>query len=76
MILSSLKEEPKNAQQLCDTLKLNYNTVKHHLRMLETNKLLVVEGEKYGRLYFVSEAMEAHWGKLQEILERTRLRRS
>ena len=70
LILASIREEPRNAQQLSQALNLDYTTIRHHLRVLETNKLVITEGDKYGRLYFVSEAMEAHWDKLEAILKR------
>ena len=72
LVLFSLKEQPKNAQQLSQSLHLDYTTVRHHLRVLETNKIVLAEGEKYGRVYFVSEGMEAHWATLEGILKRTK----
>ena len=72
LVLHSLKERPKNAQQLSQSLHLDYTTVRHHLRVLETNKIVLAEGDKYGRVYFVSEMMEAHWSTLEGILKRTR----
>lgn len=72
-IVYSLMEQPKNAQQLSEKLGLDYTTVRHHLSVLERNKILLTEGEKYGKVYFVSEAMEAHWTKLEGILEKTKL---
>jgi predicted transcriptional regulator len=72
LVLFSLKEQPKNAQQLSHSLHLDYTTVRHHLRVLETNKIVLAEGDKYGRVYFVSEGMEAHWKTLEGILKRTR----
>ena len=74
LILSSIRQEPRNAQQLSEALKLDYTTIRHHLRMLETNRLVLTEGDKYGKLYFISEVMETHWDKLEAILERTRLK--
>jgi DNA-binding transcriptional ArsR family regulator len=74
LILSSIREEPRNAQQLSEALKLDYTTIRHHLRMMETNRLVLTEGDRYGKLYFVSEVMEAHWDKLEAILEKTRLK--
>ena len=71
LVLFSLKEQPKNAQQLSQSLHLDYTTVRHHLRVLETNKIVLAEGEKYGRVYFVSEVMEAHWANLEGILKKT-----
>jgi len=72
LVLYSLKEQPKNAQQLSQALHLDYTTVRHHLRVLETNKIVLAEGDKYGRVYFVSEVMEAHWATLEAILKRSR----
>ena len=72
LILSALRTHPSNAQQLAEQLKLDYTTVRHHLRVMEANRIVLAEGEKYGRIYFVSEAMEAHWDKLQEILKKSR----
>ena len=71
-VLSAIKEQPRNAQQLSQVLHLDYTTVRHHLRVMEANRIVVTEGEKYGRVYFVSEVMESHWDKLQEILKRTK----
>jgi DNA-binding transcriptional ArsR family regulator len=74
LVLFSLKEQPKNAQQLSQSLHLDYTTVRHHLRVLETNKIVLAEGDKYGRVYFVSEGMESHWATLEGILKRTKVK--
>jgi len=74
LVLYSLKEQPKNAQQLSQSLHLDYTTVRHHLRVLETNKIVLAEGDKYGRVYFISEMMEAHWATLEGILKRTHVK--
>jgi DNA-binding transcriptional ArsR family regulator len=71
LVLFNLRDQPKNAQQLSQALHLDYTTVRHHLRVLEANKIVLAEGEKYGRVYFVSENMEAHWQTLEGILKRT-----
>jgi len=71
LVLFNLKDQPKNAQQLSQSLHLDYTTVRHHLRVLETNKVVLAEGDKYGRVYFVSETMESHWPTLEGILKRT-----
>lgn len=72
LVLTSIKQEPRNAQQLSIALHVDYTTVRHHLRVLESNRLVLTEGEKYGKVYFVSENMEAHWDKLEAILKRTK----
>jgi len=71
-VLLAIREQPRNAQQLSQALHLDYTTVRHHLRVMEANIIVLAEGEKYGRIYFVTEGMESHWDKLQEILKRTR----
>ena len=60
-----------NTLQLSQHLKLDYTTVRHHLRVLEKNGVVVTEGDKYGRLFFVSDAMEFHWSQLESILAKT-----
>jgi len=65
-----IREQPRNAQQLSQSLNLDYTTIRHHLRVMERNRLVVTEGEKYGKIYFVSDSMEAHWDKLEEILQK------
>ena len=42
-------------------LHLDYTTIRHHLGVLEKNHIVLTEGEKYGKLYFLSEMMEANW---------------
>jgi DNA-binding transcriptional ArsR family regulator len=74
LVLFNLKDQPKNAQQLSQSLHLDYTTVRHHLRVLETNRIVLAEGDKYGRVYFVSEMMESHWSTLEEILKRTKVK--
>ena len=73
-VLFAIKEQPRNAQQLRELLGVDYTTVRHHLKVLVANRILVTEGGKYGQLYFVSEQMEAHWPVLEGILKRIRAR--
>jgi DNA-binding transcriptional ArsR family regulator len=74
VILRAIREEPRNAQQLSQALKFDYTTIRHHLKVLETNRIVITQGEKYGKLYFISEQMEAHWSTLEGILQKTRKR--
>jgi DNA-binding transcriptional ArsR family regulator len=73
LILFALRPRPLNAQQLAEQLKLDYTTLRHHLFLLEKNRIVVAEEEKHGKVYFVTEAMESHWTSLEAILEKTRL---
>jgi len=71
-VLFAIREQPRNAQQLSQALDLDYTTVRHHLRVMENNRIVLTEGEKYGKIYFVSDGMESHWEELLEILKKTR----
>jgi DNA-binding transcriptional ArsR family regulator len=73
-VVFAIKEEPRNAQQLSEKLDLDYTTVKHHLKVLAQNHLVLTEGNSYGKLYFLSDSMEAHWPQFVEILEKTKNR--
>ena len=74
VVLLAIKEEPRNAQQLSVKLRLDYTTIRHHLRVLEQNRIVVTEGNSYGKLYFVSDSMEAHWQTFLSILEKANRR--
>lgn len=70
-VLLSLRERPRNTLQLAQALHVDYTTVRHHLRVMTKNGLVVTSGEGYGKMYFLSPMMESHWGQLVAILEKT-----
>ncbi|MEM2816137.1 MAG: winged helix-turn-helix domain-containing protein, partial [Candidatus Bathyarchaeia archaeon] len=39
-IIMALKEAPQNANQLANRLKMDYRTIRHHLEVLEKNRLI------------------------------------
>ncbi len=41
--------------------------MRHHLRVLQKNRVIIARGERYGRLYFLSPQMEENIGILEEI---------
>ena len=74
-VVRALQEEPRNAQQLAQDLVLDYTTVRHHLRVLQKNGLVVAEGDRYGRVYFVSDRLETRWDVFLRIVERMEQKR-
>lgn len=70
-IIRTIKEEPMNANQLSKELDLDYKTVKHHLELLEDNKIVTTMGKGYGKTYFLSERMEKDYDILKDIIEKT-----
>jgi DNA-binding transcriptional ArsR family regulator len=66
-IIQALKESPQNANQLATILKMDYKTMRHHLEVLEKNKIITSVGERYGATYFLSQAMEENYSLFEEI---------
>lgn len=66
-IIIALHERPANANQLAERLSLNYKTVRHHLKLLEENKIITSAGNKYGGLYFLSSKMEEEYDVFKDI---------
>jgi DNA-binding transcriptional ArsR family regulator len=66
-IVNLLREGPKNVNQLAEALDVHYRVAEHHIRALEKNHLVSPSGERYGRLYFLSQEMEAHLPIFDEI---------
>jgi len=66
--LKILQDLPSNANQLAETLGVDYKTVQHHLRVLEENGL-VTPSEKgaYGAVLFLTPKMEEALPLLDEI---------
>jgi DNA-binding transcriptional ArsR family regulator len=70
LVLLRIRKGPRNAKQLSQDLGFDYTTIRHHLKVLETNGLVIAEGGNYGRVYFVSESMDSRWDRLETISKR------
>jgi DNA-binding transcriptional ArsR family regulator len=66
-IINELNERPYNAHQLSEKLELDYKTVRHHIKILEENKIITSTGEKYGTMYFLSSQLEDNYKLFEEI---------
>lgn len=66
-IIQTLNEAPKNANQLATLLGMDYRTIRHHLEVLEKNKIITSAGEGYGITYFLSPVMEENYAVFEEI---------
>src|SRR5208337_822028 len=66
-IIKTLKESPQNSNQLAALLKVNYKTIRHHISILEKNKLIISTGNHYSITYFPSELMEENYVLFEEI---------
>ena len=66
-IISALKENPQNTNQLAKELGLDYKAIQHHIRILEKNNLITKIGEKYGVRYSLSSFLEVNMETFDEI---------
>jgi len=69
-IIGALKEAPQNANQLANLLEMDYRTIRHHLKVLEKNKIITSAGDRYGLTYFLSAEMEENYASFEEIWEK------
>jgi DNA-binding transcriptional ArsR family regulator len=66
-IIDALKESPRNANQLATLLSMDYRTMRHHLKVLEKNRIITSAGEGYGTTYFLTQVMEENYGVFEEF---------
>ncbi len=69
-IIETLKETPQNANQLANQLGMDYRTIRHHLKVLEKNKMITTAGEGYGTTYFLSPILEENYGLFEDIVNK------
>ena len=68
-IIVILKEKPQNANQLATALGMDYRTIRHHLNVLQKNKIITSVGEGYGMTYFLSQKLEENYAVFEEIMK-------
>lgn len=69
-IIIALKETPQNANQLVTLLQMDYKTMRHHLEVLEKNRMITSIGDRYGATYFLSQTLEENYGLFEEIVNK------
>ena len=67
-ILRLLQKSPLNANQIKETLKLNYKTVQHHLRLLVKNRFVRMFGANYGTMHQLTDEFKSQISVFKEIL--------
>jgi len=69
-IIKCVKNSPQNANQLANQLRVDYKTIRHHLTILEKNKLIIPIGKNYSTVYFLSQPMEENYAVFEEIISK------
>lgn len=71
-IIEAVRARPCNANQLAESLALDYRTIRHHLDLLERNGLLTrPAGSAYAAPYFLSGYLEGNYAIFEEIRRRS-----
>lgn len=66
-IVRELADRPRNANELADRLDLDYNTITHHLDMLQDHDVIEAGGTDYGTMYFLTDRFERHQETFEDI---------
>ena len=67
-IIKLLRDEPMNANRICERLSLDYKTIQHHLKVLEENNVVVTSSKgAYGAMYFLTPYLEKNITVIEEI---------
>jgi DNA-binding transcriptional ArsR family regulator len=69
-MIEVLRENPQNANQLANTLEMDYRTIRHHLKLLEKNRIVTSAGDGYGKTYFLSSELEENYVVFEEIVNK------
>ena len=69
-IIEALKKTPQNANQLAALLKMDYKTIRHHLEVLEKNRMITSVGDRYGATYFLSQTLEGNYALFEAIVKK------
>lgn len=69
-IVRQLTDRPQNANELADELAVDYNTITHHLDMLEEHDVVEPSDHDYGKLYFLTDQFEQHQETFEDIAEK------
>ena len=67
-IVELLKKEPCNANKIAENLALDYKTVRHHLKSLEENGVIVASArEAYGAVYFLTVYFDRYFPVIRKM---------
>jgi len=69
-IIWSLRDKPRNINQLATDLGLQYKAVQHHIRILVGSSLLSPSGEGYGVIYLPSQWFDHHFDEFVLVCEK------
>ena len=73
-IICAITEDPMNTLGLSKKLNLDYKTIKHNIKILEKNNLIVREGTGYGDMFFISEIIPSNLPTLYYLIRKVEVK--
>lgn len=71
-LLDALLTKPQNANQLAESMQMDYKTIQHHLKVLEQHHCVaIINKGRYGAMYFVAEEIRPELEKTGEQFGKT-----
>jgi len=69
-IICAITENPMNMLELSKKLEMDYKTIKHSIKVLETNNLITRDGDGYGDTFFPSDKISSHLPTLYSVIRK------
>ncbi len=69
-IMLLLAEKPYNAHQMAKETGLDYNSIEHHIAVLEKNNMISRTGPRYGAMFFLSTYLEVNIEAFNDIVRK------
>jgi predicted transcriptional regulator len=73
-IICAITEEPMNTLELSKKLGVDYKTIKHSIKVMETNNLIVRKGEGYGDMFFPSDIISSNLPTLYSVIRKVEVK--
>ena len=69
-IICAITEKPMNTLELSKKLDLDYKTIQHNIKVLESNSFIIREGKGYGDVFFVSDLISSNLPTLYKVIRK------
>ena len=69
-IICAITEEPMNTLKISKKLDLDYKTIQHNIKVLESNSFIVRKGDGYGDLFFPSDLISSNLPTLYKVIQK------
>ena len=63
-----------NTLELSKKLGVDYKTIKHSIKVMETNNLIVRKGEGYGDMFFPSDIISSNLPTLYSVIRKVEVK--